>query len=141
MDESILYELLKQINEVKQNLTEFRQESNEKLQKMKEEIKQEIRQELNEKLQEMKQEIRQELNEKLQEMKEEIRQELDEKLQNTKKQIITEISSDVGEQLNNVMIVINRVEKKRHDEISSEIKIHENKAIKGVEALKNVLIS
>ena len=39
------------------------------------------------------------------------------------------------------MIVINRVEKKRHDEISSEIKIHENKAIKGVEALKNVLIS
>lgn len=57
-----------------------------------------------------------------------------------KEEIKREISSDIGKILNEIMIIIAKVESEKQEKISNQIEEHEKKAIKGVELLKQSLV-
>ena len=142
MDEKeMLNKILFQLLELKSEIKELRQELNSKL----EEVKEELRQEFNSKLEEVKEELRQEFNSKLEEVKEELRQEFNSKLEEIKEEFDSklqglkmEMSKDAAEHTHNVLDAIRT---SRDGKIAAEIKKHEDKTIKGVEAFRNILVS
>jgi len=130
MENKILNEILICVKETNQNIQDFEKRIDKKLQQMKKEIILELREEFDEKLQQMKKEIILEL-----------RKEFDEKLQQMKKEIIQQISLDVSEQLRFITEVKSKKESERDKKWLNELKKHEIKTIRGIDALKRVLVN
>ena len=130
MQENILNEILISVKQ-----------TNEKVDVLAITLRKELREEFSQMLKQQAQELREGFNQMLKQEIQNLREEFNQNLVNTKEDIIKELASDIGKQFNDVMIVINRVEDQRHKQISNELKEHQEKAVKGVELLKETLVS
>lgn len=127
--EDVLKEILILVRENSNNIALLKKEMREEIEKLRKELLTEEK-------------VREIVKEMLDESIEKLRSELltEEKVKEMINESILKFSSEVGKQLNEVMEVIQKHERREHQKISQELKEHKANAVNGVLLLKQSLV-